>query len=170
MAGVIGLMIMRGRGDAHTRRPPPDPSSSRRPQAPPEPPAGAPAEPPASSLDQPPASSLDQPAAPPTPPAAVAALELRLAPRDARVRHRRHQSSRTAGLAVHSLAPGRHELRVDARGHRPHRRTIDVVAGETLSIEVRLEATSRPSRPSRRGKRPPRAAPLNPDGTIDPFE
>ncbi|MBL8623424.1 MAG: PEGA domain-containing protein, partial [Myxococcales bacterium] len=113
--------------------------------------------------------------APPTPPPAIvsppaattAPVEVVLlgdvpAPR---IRFDGVDAAVAAGRAQVTLAPGRHELVVSARGHVEQRRTIEVIAGQAQRLELTLER-ARAGKP-RGGARP---GPVDDgEGVVDPF-
>jgi serine/threonine-protein kinase len=129
----------------------------------------APAPPPAPAPEAPVGAPADSAPPPPAMPAIVPArLELEVSPAGARVHIDGVQVPVVDGRVLHDLAPGRHDVVVDARGHTTVRRSIDVGAGATFALDVRLDRAER--RPPRRSDRRAPAEPVNPDGTIDPFE
>ncbi len=85
-----------------------------------------------------------------TPPGAAVFVDGRRLPPGKRVRH--------------TLAPGRHEVRVEASGYRTYERTIDVQATTVLDVALRRAARGRPATSER-----PATNPVDPNATIDPF-
>lgn len=85
-----------------------------------------------------------------TPPGAAVFVDGRRLPSGKRVRH--------------TLAPGRHEVRVEASGYRTYERTIDVQATTVLDVALRRASRGRPATSER-----PATHPVDPNATIDPF-
>lgn len=106
-------------------------------------------------------------------------LEVRGMPRGARVWIDATSATPRGGLVSGTVAPGRHVIRVEARGYEPYRREIEVHAATVLELE--LTKVSRARRDRSRGhaadappdESPASAAPvdrkIDPNGTIEPF-
>jgi serine/threonine protein kinase len=116
-------------------------------------------------------------------PAPTLSLEVRGAPRGARVWIDASAAATRSGVASSTVAPGRHVVRVEASGYEPYRRELDVRAATVLDIELTKVARSRGKRarsPATEVTREesPKASPqpssvperkVDPNGTIEPF-
>jgi serine/threonine-protein kinase len=135
-----------------------------KPSGTPTSPGAAAVEAPAKAVEAPPPAAIPVPVPAVVAPSAVA---LRVVPAGASIQIDDLPVAAEGGEVVHTLEPGRHRLRVEARGYRPHEREIEIVPGGTLQLEVELTAQRKPAK--RTGHRP-RAASKDLDGTIDIFE
>ena len=74
---------------------------------------------------------------PPPPP--VAAIVVKVQPDDARISLDGRLVSRSSLHEDRAIAPGRHELLVEKRGHQPYRETLEVAAGASVDRLITLQ-------------------------------
>jgi hypothetical protein len=119
-------------------------------------------------------------------PAPSLSLEVRGAPKGARVWIDESAAASRSGVVTGTVAPGRHVVRVEASGYEPYRRELDVRAATVLDIELTKVSRSSGKRARARTDAarevtpkaitPPPTSPspaperkLDPNGTIEPF-
>ena len=113
-------------------------------------------------------------------PAPTLPIEVRGAPKGARVWIDATAASSRSGVVSGTVAPGRHVIRVEANGYEPYRREIDVRAATMLDIDLTKVSRSRSRRHTSvpvaevRVEETPKPTPapepkIDRNGTIEPF-
>jgi hypothetical protein len=98
---------------------------------------------------------------------AAATLDLRVQPRTARVTVDGEAAKVRDGRVVTTVEPGVLEITIEAPGHAPYRRSIDIGSG-TVMLDVRLKPQRR-AVPQHQPESRRAVLDVDPDGTIDPF-